>query len=158
MVQQVKDPALSLLWPGFNPWPGNFHVPWVWPNFFFLNHYNCALSTFKAFVQKQKIRNEGSLTGTGGSDSLSLSFHALLVDLSSLASSWGEGLSRPLAVRCSCPELTTKPGWIEPKRPISRAFQGLQGPGIDSMCVYNTYWLWSLKPLAFLGKRILHKE
>ena len=32
---QVKDPALSLLWLGwllwyrFNPWPGNFHMPWV---------------------------------------------------------------------------------------------------------------------------------
>ena len=32
MAQQVKDPVLSLLWPGsllwceFNPWPGNFHM------------------------------------------------------------------------------------------------------------------------------------
>ena len=24
VVQWVKDLALSLLWPGFNPWPGNF--------------------------------------------------------------------------------------------------------------------------------------
>ena len=36
MVQQVRDPALSLqqlgllLWRGFGPWPGNFHMPWVW--------------------------------------------------------------------------------------------------------------------------------
>ena len=36
MVQQVRDPALSLqqlgllLWRGFDPWPGNFHMPWVW--------------------------------------------------------------------------------------------------------------------------------
>ena len=22
----VKDPALSLLWLGFNPWPGSFHM------------------------------------------------------------------------------------------------------------------------------------
>ena len=22
----VKDPAWSLLWLGFNPWPGNFHM------------------------------------------------------------------------------------------------------------------------------------
>ena len=35
MKQQVKDPVLSLqqlgllLWCGFNPWPGNFHMPWV---------------------------------------------------------------------------------------------------------------------------------
>ena len=37
MVQQVKDPALSLLWlasllwRGFSPWPGNFHMLWVQP-------------------------------------------------------------------------------------------------------------------------------
>ena len=35
MVQQVKDPALSLLqhgsllWHGFSPWPGNFHMLWA---------------------------------------------------------------------------------------------------------------------------------
>ena len=33
MVQQVKDPAVSLqwlgslLWQGFKPWPKNFHMP-----------------------------------------------------------------------------------------------------------------------------------
>ena len=33
MAQEVKDPALSLqwlgslLWPGFDPWPGNFRMP-----------------------------------------------------------------------------------------------------------------------------------
>ena len=37
MLEQVKDPVLSpqwlksLLWPGFNPWPGNFHMPMAWP-------------------------------------------------------------------------------------------------------------------------------
>ena len=37
MAQQVKDPALSLLglgsllWCGFHPWPGNFHMPWAQP-------------------------------------------------------------------------------------------------------------------------------
>ena len=36
MVQQVKDPVLSLLWLGlllcgFNPWPWNFHMLWAWP-------------------------------------------------------------------------------------------------------------------------------
>ena len=36
MVQQVKDPVLSLqqlgslLWHGFNPWRRNFCPPWVW--------------------------------------------------------------------------------------------------------------------------------
>ena len=35
--QQVKDPALALLWlrsplwHGFNPWTGKFHMPWAWP-------------------------------------------------------------------------------------------------------------------------------
>ena len=31
MVQWVKDPALSLLWIEFDPWPGNFCVPWIPP-------------------------------------------------------------------------------------------------------------------------------
>ena len=37
MTQWVKDPALSLLWHwslpwlGFDPWPENFCMPWVWP-------------------------------------------------------------------------------------------------------------------------------
>ena len=26
MAQQVKDPVLSLLWRGFDPWPRNLHV------------------------------------------------------------------------------------------------------------------------------------
>ena len=36
MAQWVKDSALSLLclwlvlWLGFNTWPRNFHMPWVW--------------------------------------------------------------------------------------------------------------------------------
>ena len=35
VAQWVKVPALSpqwpgsLLWHGFSPWPGNFHMPWV---------------------------------------------------------------------------------------------------------------------------------
>ena len=37
VAQWVKDPLVSLLrfwslpWHGFNPWPGNFHMPWMWP-------------------------------------------------------------------------------------------------------------------------------
>ena len=27
---QVKDPALSLLWHGFDPRPGDFHMLWAW--------------------------------------------------------------------------------------------------------------------------------
>ena len=31
MVQEVKDPALLLLWCGFNPWLGNFCILWAQP-------------------------------------------------------------------------------------------------------------------------------
>ena len=31
VAQQIKYPALSLLWREFNPWPRNFHMPWVLP-------------------------------------------------------------------------------------------------------------------------------
>ena len=37
MAQRVQDPALSLqqpgslLWHGFDPWPGNVHTLQVWP-------------------------------------------------------------------------------------------------------------------------------
>ena len=31
MAQQFKDLALSLMWQGFDPWPGNFHTLWAWP-------------------------------------------------------------------------------------------------------------------------------
>ena len=36
MVQRGKDPVLLLqrlkllLWRGFSPWPGNFHMLWAW--------------------------------------------------------------------------------------------------------------------------------
>ena len=30
LVQWVKDPAMLQLQPGFNPWPGNFHMLWGW--------------------------------------------------------------------------------------------------------------------------------
>ena len=31
MVERLKDPALSLLWHRFDPWPRSFHMPWNWP-------------------------------------------------------------------------------------------------------------------------------
>ena len=34
MAQQVKDRALSLPWPKFNPWPGNLRVLWVQPSLY----------------------------------------------------------------------------------------------------------------------------
>ena len=29
VAQWVQDPALPQLWLGFDPWPRNFHMPWV---------------------------------------------------------------------------------------------------------------------------------
>lgn len=31
MAQWVKDPALSLLWFGIDPWARNFHILQAWP-------------------------------------------------------------------------------------------------------------------------------
>lgn len=31
LAQRVRDPALLLLWLGFEPWPGNLRMPRVWP-------------------------------------------------------------------------------------------------------------------------------
>lgn len=31
MAYRIKDPVLSLLWNGFSPWPGNFHMLHVQP-------------------------------------------------------------------------------------------------------------------------------
>ena len=51
MVRQVKDPTLSLqhlgslLWRGFNPWPGNFH-----------NALEAAKKKKKKILQLQKTR------------------------------------------------------------------------------------------------------
>ena len=27
----MEEVAFSLAWNGFDPWPGNFPMPWVWP-------------------------------------------------------------------------------------------------------------------------------
>ena len=49
MAQQVKDLAWllqwlgSLLWCGFNPWPRNFHMLWVWPKNKKLNNFKNKL-------------------------------------------------------------------------------------------------------------------
>ena len=31
MAHQGKDLVMSLLYCGFDPWRGNFCIPWVWP-------------------------------------------------------------------------------------------------------------------------------
>ena len=54
MAQQVKDLAWSLrrprslLWFGFDPWPGNFHVPWLWTK---------KRNKFKKVVSKISVSN-----------------------------------------------------------------------------------------------------
>ena len=42
VVPWVKDLALLLLWCGFDLWPGNIHLLWVWPkkNDAFLRHFS----------------------------------------------------------------------------------------------------------------------
>ena len=39
VAQQVKGPALSLLWHGFIPWPRNFCMPWAGPKKLNINKY-----------------------------------------------------------------------------------------------------------------------
>ena len=40
MVQQVKDWLGSLLCCGFNPWPRNFCMLWVWPKNIYMQEKN----------------------------------------------------------------------------------------------------------------------
>ena len=57
VAQQVKDLVLSLqwlrslLWHGFNPWPGNFHMLQVQPKKKKKNE-----GKIKTFLHKQKLR------------------------------------------------------------------------------------------------------
>lgn len=84
--------------------------------------------------------------GTGCS-SLMLSIHTVLAKLNSVGDK--SDLGRRL---CGSPEFDTKPGEIEPNCPICMALQARQDArGIDLICVYNRYWLWSLKLLAPFG-------
>ena len=48
MAQQVKNPALSLLRLGCDPWPGNVHVPWAWLK------KTKSLSEFRYYVIREK--------------------------------------------------------------------------------------------------------
>ena len=62
MAQQVKDPALSLLWLGlllwdrFNPWPRNFLMPWTQPK---TNKQKTLYFCF--FLIKKNPQSRGSL-------------------------------------------------------------------------------------------------
>ena len=53
MAQQVKDLALSLLWHGFHPWPGNFCVPQAWPKKMMLRMKAKSLSPAQVLGRKK---------------------------------------------------------------------------------------------------------
>ena len=64
MAQQVKDPVLSLqqlellLCHGFDPWPGNFYMLWVWPNVYILATTECSTGDVK-----MRIKQDSYLSG-----------------------------------------------------------------------------------------------
>ena len=55
VARRVKDLALSLLWCGFDPWPGNLPMPWAWPK------RNNKQQKPNQNKQKKK-KNEGNLS------------------------------------------------------------------------------------------------
>ena len=60
----VKDPALSLLWLGFNPWPWNFHMPWAWPKK--KGEWKLGVTANESSVTFQEDANALELNGGGG--------------------------------------------------------------------------------------------
>ena len=62
LVQWVKNPALSLqccrllLWCGFDPWPRNVCVPWVWPKKLLMPRHH-----FQKFWHNKLVLESGSL-------------------------------------------------------------------------------------------------
>ena len=53
VAQCVKNHMLSLLWLGFDPWPGNFQMPWAWTK-----QTNKQTKTKNLKTQKTKIIKE----------------------------------------------------------------------------------------------------
>ena len=55
MARQVKDPApslqwlRSLLWCSLDSWPGNIHMPRVWPKFYNKNKTQRGLPNISPF-------------------------------------------------------------------------------------------------------------
>ena len=70
MVQQIKDPGLSLLqlrlplWFRFDPWPGIFHVPRTWPNK--SNHVIPLLQPLNSHGSSDMVKSSGLLEGLQG--------------------------------------------------------------------------------------------
>lgn len=62
MAQWVKDlvsvlQLRSLQWRGFNSWPGNFCMPWLWPkNVAFLNGSKVIFSLKNVVKKKGEMR------------------------------------------------------------------------------------------------------
>ena len=59
MLQWVKDPASSLLWLRFDPWPGTFRMLWAWPK------KKKALLSVTTYIPRLALELE-----TGNSDGL----------------------------------------------------------------------------------------
>ena len=53
----LKDLALLQLWLKFNPWPGNFHMPWVWPLKYVYKCCSIFFSFFHVYEDVCNIKN-----------------------------------------------------------------------------------------------------
>ena len=59
-AQQVKDPAWSQLWRGFDPWPGNFHMLCRQPKKKIKEEYIIIIIILAAAQGMQKFLGQGS--------------------------------------------------------------------------------------------------
>ena len=64
MEQQIKNPMSleqlgSLLWCRFDPWPGNFYMPWVWQK---NNNKKKNLFTMQSQFKYMKIMRKWGVT------------------------------------------------------------------------------------------------
>ena len=62
VAQRVKYPALPPLWCGFDAWPGNFHMLWVWPkkpltvwHFLKTQSFHVALKFHSPYKRKEDV-------------------------------------------------------------------------------------------------------
>lgn len=49
----VQDLVVSLLWLGFDPYPGNFHMPWAWPKNPNMVHFTVLLRHTVTYVPRK---------------------------------------------------------------------------------------------------------
>ena len=55
VVQWLKDPVLSLLWHGFDPWPQNFCMVWAWPRKKLELPYDSAIPLLGIYPHKNLV-------------------------------------------------------------------------------------------------------